>query len=76
MSKCVYFAIIIMNNNITLLALKDVIKETKYSRSTIKRKIKKGEFPAPLDLGGNCHRWTFISIENWIKSNTKEFTNA
>ena len=49
-----------------LLGPKDVIEMVNLSRSTIYRKVQNGEFPAPLNLGGNARRWRKDQIEAWI----------
>ena len=39
------------NGDDRLLRMADVVKITTLSRSTVKRKIQAGDFPAPLVLG-------------------------
>lgn len=57
-----------MNNEISLLGLKDVIDITRMSKSTIYRKMNTGDFPRSLDLGGNCRRWLLKDIQQWVNS--------
>lgn len=37
-------------------------------RSTIYRRMAAGDFPKPLDLGGNCVRWRASEIDAWISN--------
>lgn len=36
-----------------------------FSRSTILRKIKAGDFPAPVIAEGNCTRWDLAEVMSW-----------
>lgn len=36
-----------------------------FSKSTILRKIKDGEFPAPVISDGNCVRWDLAEVMSW-----------
>jgi predicted DNA-binding transcriptional regulator AlpA len=36
-----------------------------FSKSTILRKIKDGDFPAPVISGGNCVRWDLAEVMSW-----------
>jgi len=38
------------------------------SRTTIWRKLKSGDFPDPIDLGGDQIGWLQSDIEEWIAS--------
>ena len=49
-----------------LLTQKQVIELTTLSRSTIRRKVESGNFPKPIELGGNRIAWTKVSVEDWI----------
>ena len=55
-----------MDTRLMLLRWGQVLEITGLSKSTIKRRIKKGSFPLPLDLGGNCRAWKRKDIEIWI----------
>ena len=57
-----------MNNEIALLALRDVVGITRMSKSTIYRRMNDGDFPRNLDLGGNCRRWLLKDIQQWVDS--------
>lgn len=42
----------------TLLRLKEVSAHTELAKHTISDRIRRGEFPAQIDLGGNCSAWS------------------
>ena len=69
-----------MDTRLMLLRWGQVIELTGLSKSTIKRRIKSGSFPSPLDLGGNCRAWKHKDIEVWINNletvNLEEINNA
>lgn len=50
----------------TLLRLRDVMKMTTLGSTTIYRKMDAGEFPRPLNLGGNVVRWKMSDVQRWI----------
>jgi len=47
-----------------LYAVKEV---TGLSRSTIYLRIKKGEFPKPISLGGRAVGWLESDIQRWLR---------
>ena len=51
-----------------LLRLKEVISRTRLSKNTIYDRIRKKEFPAQIDLGGNCVAWSEDEIDRWIQA--------
>lgn len=51
-----------------LLRLKEVMQRTGLSKNTIYDRIRKGEFPAQVDLGGNCVAWAEDEINGWIEA--------
>jgi prophage regulatory protein len=52
-----------------LLTCQEVLRLTGIrSRSTIWRRIQKGRFPAPVDLGAGRIRWRSSDIAEWIGS--------
>jgi prophage regulatory protein len=52
-----------------LLTCQEVLRLTGIrSRSTIWRRIQKGRFPAPVDLGAGRIRWRSDDIAEWIGS--------
>ncbi|WLR94213.1 helix-turn-helix transcriptional regulator [Shinella zoogloeoides] len=52
----------------TLLRLRDVMKVTTLGSTTIYRKMDAGEFPRPLNLGGNVVRWKMSDVQRWISA--------
>lgn len=48
--------------------LRDVIRITALSRSTIYRRISEGRFPAPVHLGGRASAWPSAALQQWIDS--------
>ena len=50
-----------------------VTKETGLSESTRRRKVRKGEFPAPLDLGDRSKGWLASEIIEWRRSRPRRW---
>ena len=46
--------------------LRDVMRITALSRSTIYRRVAEGRFPAPVHLGGRASAWQSASLQLWI----------
>lgn len=46
--------------------LRDVMRITALSRSTIYRRVAEGRFPAPVHLGGRASAWQGIALQLWI----------
>lgn len=46
--------------------LRDVMRITALSRSTIYRRIAEGRFPTPVHLGGRASAWQYASLQLWI----------
>lgn len=46
--------------------LRDVMRITALSRSTIYRRVAEGRFPAPIHLGGRAAAWQCASLQQWI----------
>ena len=55
-----------MNNNIRLLALRQVSECVSLSKSSIYRKMEQGDFPRPLRIGSNTVRWLVTDIDKWV----------
>ena len=54
-----------------ILRIKEVLSKVGLSRATIWRRVKAGDFPAPLRLGGPNTRavgWDSAAIDQWIAS--------
>lgn len=49
-----------------LLRLKEVTARTGLAKNTIYDRIRRKEFPAQIDLGGNCVAWSEDEIDAWI----------
>jgi len=45
--------------------MRDVLRMTALSRSTLYRRIAKGSFPAPVSLGGAAKGWRRVDLEQW-----------
>lgn len=48
-----------------LMSVKEVALETSLSRTTIFRRVRAGEFPKSIPLGGNRIAWSSTAIEQW-----------
>ena len=46
--------------------LRDVMRVTALSRSTIYRRISEGRFPRPVHLGGRASAWQSAALQAWI----------
>ena len=51
-----------------MLRFPDVIARTGLSRTTIWRKVRRGLFPAPVQLGENSVGWSEDEITAWVAS--------
>ena len=54
-----------------MLDTKEVMRLTGWSRSTIWRKVRSGDFPAPLAIGPNSNRWTEELYASWLARQPK-----
>lgn len=50
------------------LRLKDLLKFLPFSSSTIWRKVKKGEFPAPIKLSHGITCFKTQDVRDWLKA--------
>lgn len=50
-----------------ILRLPQVKGKVKLSRSSIYLRIGRGEFPAPISLGGRAVGWLEADIEHWLE---------
>lgn len=48
-----------------LMNVKEVSRETSLSRTTIFRRVRDGQFPRSISLGGNRIAWSSVAIERW-----------
>ena len=49
-----------------ILRLPDVLQRTGLSRSGLYERVKDGEFPPSVSLGGRSVGWVEAEIDNWI----------
>lgn len=49
-----------------LLRINDVAQKTGLGRSTIYRRVSRGEFPGAYDLGGGVVAWKESDVDRWI----------
>lgn len=61
-----------MSDNKRILRLKEVIKRTGRSRSSIYLDMDLGKFPAAFKLGANAIGWLESEIDNWIEERAQE----
>ena len=50
-----------------LIRIREVRRRTGFSRSTIWRLERRGEFPRRVKLGPNSVAWYLAEVEGWIK---------
>ena len=55
-------------SEISLLRLPEVESRTGLRRSSIYDRVRVGQFPAPVPLGGNRVAWRSDEVANWIES--------
>lgn len=48
-----------------ILGMADVLRETSFGRTTLWRRIRDGEFPPPIPLGGRRVGWPERDVEAW-----------
>ncbi|EHR41717.1 helix-turn-helix transcriptional regulator [Alishewanella jeotgali] len=49
-----------------LIARAEVIKRVSLCKASIYKRMKVGEFPKPINIGGRRVAWLESDIENWI----------
>jgi predicted DNA-binding transcriptional regulator AlpA len=47
------------------IGIRRVCEISGFSKATINRKIKAGQFPAPVIAEGNCTRWDLAEVMTW-----------
>ena len=55
-----------------VLKLKEVIKKSALSKSSLYEKIKRGTFPAPIKLGERASGWIDDEVDEWIEARRRE----
>lgn len=48
------------------MRLKDVMKATGLSRSSIYKQVSIGEFPRPVNISGRAVAWVSDEIDTWV----------
>ncbi|WP_369326154.1 helix-turn-helix transcriptional regulator [Alcaligenes nematophilus] len=48
--------------------MRDVLRMTALSRSSLYRRIAAGTFPAPVSLGGKAKGWRRVDLEQWAEN--------
>jgi prophage regulatory protein len=56
------------DTHLKLLRLPEVKLLVGLSRSTLYLKIARGEFPAPIKLGGRAVAWIAHEIQDWVET--------
>lgn len=59
-----------------MLNIKQVVERTSYSRQTIYRKVKNGEFPKQAKLGARHVAWPEHEITAWLEQRLAERNEA
>lgn len=60
-------------DEIRFIRLSDVLKIVPIGRATLWRKIKKGEFPKPYNLGERAVGWKYSEVVEWINKILKNY---
>lgn len=48
------------------LNINDITESLKVDKQTLKRWIKEGKFPAPMQVNDRLTIWSYAIIENWV----------
>ena len=51
-----------------ILRMPEIMRRSQLSRTTIWRKVRSGEFPAPVQLSANAIGWHAHIFEKWLKT--------
>lgn len=51
-----------------LLSLNDVVELTTLSRWTIRRRVREGDFPKPIQISKNRTAWVSADVADWIEA--------
>ena len=54
--------------NERMLRFPEVVQRTGLSRTTIWRRVRSGEFPAPVQLSGNVVAWHADQLNRWLQT--------
>lgn len=58
--------------DVAFISIRRVIEISGFCKSTITKKIKAGEFPAPVIHEGNCTRWDLAEVFSWREKQFKD----
>ena len=61
------------DDEIKVLRMVDILKMTKLSRTTLWRRVRRGDFPAPMRLGAPPARakgWLLTDVVEWVNGQT------
>ena len=53
---------------IVLLTREQLLRKLQWSGPTLYRRVRSGEFPAPIDTGGNLKRWFEHEVNQYLMS--------
>ena len=53
-------------SEVEILRIREVVRRTALSRTTIWRQVRMGQFPSPLQLTENSIGWPSSEIEQWL----------
>lgn len=56
----------------TMLRQPEVLRRTGLSRTSIWRKVREGDFPAPRQLGANSIGWPESEISEWLDNRPRQ----
>ncbi len=59
-----------------IIRFKKVREKTGLSRSTVYRRIRRGEFPTPIDLGNGQLGWFDEEIDGWVAARPRHVPRA
>lgn len=65
-----------MNENVRLIRLPEVIRQTGLSRSTLYQLAADGRFPKPVRLGERCSAWPESEVLAWCAERIRESREA
>ena len=65
-----------MNNRPQFVRLKETIRITNFSRSSIYRGIRDGSFPIPVRIGERAIAFKIKELEKWIESRPRVQLNG
>lgn len=58
------------------IPMSELSKLTSLSAATIYRRIKKGRFPPPIELGENRVAWLASEVQEWLKTRPRTIVST